>query len=183
MPIFTVNCHFFDEAKNQLEEVMNYSSYFTPFSIFSHYNSEGRMYYLKQDYPKAREAFSEAFHVAQSLDNYSQTIIMMNLAEVSLCMNNLDSAQFYFNLLDSKQEIINNSPLFEFNYYSLLGEYNNKKRTIQRLKNYSIRPILLPVLLISTKYYSNYICYVKRDFMMQLENINRLLINYRHSIN
>nr|WP_319570405.1 histidine kinase [uncultured Draconibacterium sp.] len=121
-----VNCHFFDEAKKQFNEVLKYSKHFNADSKFAHYNSKGRMYYLNEEYTKSKDEFLKSFDVAQSLDIYSQTIVTMNLAEVSMYLDDLESAKRYLELLEEKNAVIYSAPTFEFYYYSLLGEYQRR---------------------------------------------------------
>ena len=117
------SCYLFDDAKAQFDQILNYQNYFTPYTRFSFYNGKGRMHYLNDNYNSAKSEFLNALEFAEKNDQVTYSLILLNLAETSLLLDQLDSAQYYLELINDQVEVINNFPLFGFNFNSLLGEF------------------------------------------------------------
>jgi tetratricopeptide (TPR) repeat protein len=129
------SCFFFDEAKVQFENVLNYKEHFTAYSKFCYFNGKGRMFYLEENYDHAKSEFLKAFELTRKDDVYSNMVILSNLSETYLLLNELDSAKNYLDLLDQYKVGINSFPIFKYNYYSLLGEYYCKSDQFQLANN------------------------------------------------
>jgi tetratricopeptide (TPR) repeat protein len=121
------NCGLYEEAEQQFNDVMKYQEHSSPYSIFCYFNGKGRMYYLQGDYANAISQFRKALEKADKNDGYSCMIALLNLAETSLLLNNLDSSRMYLESVEQYKDALNNMPLFKYNYNSLLGEYYCKK--------------------------------------------------------
>jgi tetratricopeptide (TPR) repeat protein/two-component sensor histidine kinase len=121
------NCGLYDEAEQQFNDVLNYQEHSSPYSKFCYFNGKGRMYYLQGDYVNAKSQFQKALEQADKNDGYSCMIALLNLAETSLLLNDLDSSITHLKLVEQFKDGLNNMPLFKFNYNSLLGEYQLKK--------------------------------------------------------
>ena len=81
------------------------------------------MHYLNDNYNSAKSEFLNALEFAEKNDQVTYSLILLNLAETSLLLDQLDSAQYYLELINDQVEVINNFPLFGFNFNSLLGEF------------------------------------------------------------
>jgi tetratricopeptide (TPR) repeat protein len=125
-----VSCHFFEEANKQFEKVEDYKDHFTNLSLFMHYCSKGRMFYLKGENEQAKNEFLNAYHSLKTSDIFDSLIISMNLAETYLAMKMPDSAKFYLSTVAGNTNYLDQLPLFNFNYHSLLGEYFLQKGNI-----------------------------------------------------
>jgi len=122
-----VNCFMFEEAEEQFRNVLNYSKHFSTYTEFNHYNSKGRMHYLKGEYPAAKTNFLKAFEVCDKKERYAYLIVLSNLAETSLLSDELDSARYYLDLLKQDESYLKGLPVLFFNFNSLYGEYFSKK--------------------------------------------------------
>jgi len=129
------SCFFFEEAKVQFENVLNYKEHFTAYSKFCYFNGKGRMFYLEENYNNAKSEFLKAFELTRKDDVYSNMLILSNLSETCLLLNELDSAKNYLDLLDQYKIGINSFPIFKYNYYSLLGEYYCKLNQFHQANN------------------------------------------------
>lgn len=128
------NCQLFDEAQQLFDIELKYSKHFSPYMEFNYYNSKGRMFYLKEDFVRAKKEFLNGLAVVPRDDSYANMIILSNLAETYLLLNNPDSAKVY---LDKVSEIgigLSTMPIFNFNYHSLLGNFYWQKTEFEKAK-------------------------------------------------
>ncbi|MCG6187696.1 tetratricopeptide repeat-containing sensor histidine kinase [Maribellus maritimus] len=127
-----VDCGFYEEAEQQFREALKYKKHFTPYSKYAHFNSKGRMYYLQNEYEKAKNEFLNAYKQWDFIDLFSKLLISNNLAESYLYCSKIDSSRIYLNFLQSQLPVFKGIPDFEFNYYSLRGEYFEKKGDLKK---------------------------------------------------
>ncbi|MCG6186520.1 histidine kinase [Maribellus maritimus] len=130
------NCGFFDEAKQQFQEVLKYETFFTPLSHFVHHNNKGRMFFLENDYDNAKQEFLLAHEISKELNTFNQFISVMNLLELLLTQKNTAEAKNYLNLLDEWFWMSEQIPAFLFNCYSLKAEYNNQMGNLLQAKEF-----------------------------------------------
>ena len=130
-----INCGLFDEASEQFNDVLNYQSHSSTYSRFCYFNGKGRMYYLQDDYANARSEFKKALELTDKNDGYSTMIALLNLAETSLLLNDIDSSKFYLGSIGKYHDALNSMPLFMYDYNSLLGEYYCRKGEYRLAEN------------------------------------------------
>lgn len=128
------NCQLFDEAQQLFDIELKYSRHFSPYMEFNYYNSKGRMFYLKEDFVRAKKEFLNGLAVVPRDDSYANMIILSNLAETYLLLNNPDSAKVYLDKVSEMGIGLSTMPIFNFNYHSLLGNFYWQKTEFEKAK-------------------------------------------------
>jgi len=129
------NCRLFEEAEKQFELELKYRKHFSPYMEFNYYNSKGRMFYLKEDYARAKTEFLNGLAIVSPNDTYAYMILISNLAETCLLLNHSDSAKVYLDKLSKIEMGLASMPIFDYNYNSLLGEYYLQMQQFEKAKN------------------------------------------------
>lgn len=68
-----------------------------PFEKHIYLNNRGNSYYYRQDYVTALKYFRQSLQIVNQYPdmNFERNLTMINLGEVFLLLNNLDSASYY----------------------------------------------------------------------------------------
>lgn len=130
------NCGFFDEAEEQYNSVLEYQDKVDNFTLYTINNNIGRMYYLQNRNDLAISWFLKAYQLARSVNVYADIITSMNLAEVYLNKNELDSAKYFLDVASTNDVIIKTIPSFSFNLLSLTGDYYCKINKNEKALDY-----------------------------------------------
>lgn len=77
---------------------------------FVYFTNHGNVYYFQEKYPEALELFKRGYTLVNNSPEYAyaQNICKLNMGEVYMLMNVLDSAQYYLNQCHSYFKDINN---------------------------------------------------------------------------
>ena len=110
-----VDLENFKLADEYLKKAENYISNVTDYEKYYFANTRGNYYYNTKDYDKALEWFRRAYLSANASESpSSKAVVEVNMGEIFLLTNRLDSAQYYLNCSKKSWGDLYNQPSVKF---------------------------------------------------------------------